>query len=77
MAQSPIALDVLEDGLKFHSPHADSRMAWSAYVAWGETNSVFVIMPQPRTYVTIPKRAFTDAQVAEFREALRRNIVAK
>jgi hypothetical protein len=77
MAQSPITLDVLEDGLKFHSPHADSRLAWSAYVAWGEAKSVFIIMPQPRVYVTIPKRAFTGEQLTEFREMLQRSIVTK
>jgi len=74
VAQSPITLDVSEQGFEFHNAHADSKVAWSAYVAWGEAKSVFVVMPQPRAYITIPKRAFTDEQQAEFREILRRNI---
>jgi len=74
MAQSPITLDISEQGLEFHNAHADSKVAWSAYVAWGEVGSVFVVMPQPRAYITIPKRAFGEGQVGEFREILRRNI---
>jgi len=74
IAQSSITLDVSEQGLKFHSAHADSTLAWSAYVGWGEVKSVFVIMPQPRAYMTVPKRAFSEGQLGEFREILRRNI---
>ncbi len=61
MAQAPITLDVSEQGLEFHNPHAESKLEWSAYMAWGEAKSVFVIMPQPRAYVAIPKRAFSEA----------------
>jgi len=61
-------------GLEIHSVHADSKVAWSAYMAWGENKTVFVILPQPRIYVPIPKRAFTPEQLNEFRELLRRNI---
>ena len=75
-AQSQITLDASEQGLEFHNPHADSKVAWSAYVGWGEVKSVFIIMPQPRIYITIPKRALAGEQVDEFREMLRRNIKA-
>jgi hypothetical protein len=74
IAQSQITLNVSEQGLEFHNPHAASKVAWSAYVAWGESRSVFVILPQPRAYITIPKRAFTEEQVAQFRELLCQNI---
>jgi hypothetical protein len=43
-------------------------------MGWGEEESVFVLLPQPLIYLPIPKRAFTEQQQAEFREALRRNI---
>jgi hypothetical protein len=46
-------------------------------MAWGEDKAVFVILPQPRIYVPIPKRAFTAEQQNEFRELLRRNIKPK
>jgi|GEM_PF-6351668 len=75
MAQSPISLGVSETDLQFHNAHADSKVAWSAYVGWGESKCVFVILPQPKIYITIPKRAFTDEQQSEFREMLRRNVL--
>ena len=58
------------------SRHADSQIAWSTFIDWREEKSVFVVFPQPRAYVPIPKRAFTDQQQVEFRETLRRNIVS-
>jgi hypothetical protein len=73
-AQSPITMDASEAGLEIQTGHMNSKVAWSAYMAWGESKSVFVIMPQPRIYVPIPKRAFSEEQVGEFREILRRNI---
>jgi YcxB-like protein len=73
-AQTPITIETSDTGLYIQSAHADSRVAWSAYVAWGENKSVFVILPQPRIYVPIPKRAFTAEQQSEFRELLLRNI---
>ena len=76
-AKSQITLDASEQGLEFHSPHVESKVAWSAYVAWGEGKSVFVLMPQPRAYIAIPKRAFAEDQIGEFREMLRSNIGTK
>ena len=77
IAKSEITLDASDERLEFHTTHGDSRMAWSAYIAWGESKLVFVIMPQARIYVTIPKRSFGEEEIAEFREMLRRNIVTK
>jgi len=73
-AQVPITIDASDSGLHIKSAHATSEVAWSAYMAWGEGKSVFIVMPQPRIYVPIPKRAFNEEQLAEFREILRRNI---
>jgi hypothetical protein len=74
-AQDPMTLAVSEGGLRMQSRHADSQIAWSAFIDWREEKSVFVVFPQPRTYVPIPKRAFTEQQQAEFRETLRSNIL--
>ena len=52
--------------LVLHSAHIDSRVSWSTFVAWVEGTSVFVILPQPRIYFPIPKRALNDEQLAEF-----------
>jgi hypothetical protein len=74
-AQDPITLAVSDSGLHMQSRHADSQIAWTAFIGWREEKSVFVVFPQPSTYAPIPKRAFTEEQQAEFRETLRRNIV--
>ncbi len=71
----PMTLAISESGLRIRSQHADSQLAWSAFIGWREDHAVFVVFPQPRTYVPIPKRAFTEQQQAEFRETLRRNIL--
>lgn len=75
-AHDQMTIEVSDSGLQIRSVHADSKVAWSAYMAWGEYKSVFVILPQPRIYVPIPKRAFTAEQLVEFRELLGRNIKA-
>ena len=73
-AHDPMTIEASNAGLEIHSVHADSKVAWSTYVACGEYKSVFLILPQPRIYIPIPKRAFTAEQQSEFRELLRRNI---
>ena len=74
-AQNPITIEATDSGLHFRSPYTDSRVTWSAYVGWQEWKTVFVVLPQPRIYCPIPKRAFTADQLDEFREMLRQNIV--
>lgn len=74
-AQDPMTVEISESGLRIRSRHADSQVAWLAYLGWAEEESVFVLFPQPRIYVPIPKRAFTEEQQAEFRETVRRNIL--
>jgi len=76
-AQIPVTVAVTDSGLRTQSQFGDSQVAWSAYMGWGEEKSVFIILPHPRIYVPIPKRAFTAEQVNEFREILKKNIVAK
>ena len=72
-----MTVEASDSGLEVHTAHADSKASWSAYIDWAENKSVFVILPQPRLYIPIPKRAFNDQQLAEFREMLRRNLVKK
>jgi YcxB-like protein len=76
-AHAPITLDVSGFGLEIHSSFGDSKIAWPAYVGWSEGKSVFVILPQPRIYVPVPKRAFTPEQLVEFRDILERSVTRK
>src|SRR5689334_20231291 len=61
-AQPPMTIEVSDLGLTLNSSYADSKLSWSAFVAWAEGKLVFVLLPQPRTYFPIPKRAFTADQ---------------
>lgn len=76
-AHTPITIDASDAGLHIQSAHADSTVSWSAYVAWGEYKSVFVVLPQPRIYVPIPKRAFREEEIVEFRRILSCNVGRK
>ena len=37
-AHSPFTIEASDAGLQIQSAHADSKVAWSAYVGWGEIN---------------------------------------
>jgi len=76
-AQAPTTMTVSDSGIHVRSMHYDSRVNWSAYIGWAEGKSVFVLFPQPRIYVPLPKRAFSGEQIEQFREILRRNIGKK
>jgi hypothetical protein len=63
--------------LHFVSVVEDSKVSWSAFAEWAEGHAVFALFVAPNASIPIPKRAFTAAQLPEFRETPRRNIVAK
>jgi len=76
-AQTSITMAVSDSGMHVQSKHCDSHVSWPTYIGWAEGKSVFVLFPQPRIYVPIPKRAFNNEQLAEFREILHRNVGKK
>jgi hypothetical protein len=76
-AQVPTTMTVSDSGIHVRSQHYDSHVNRSTYIGWSEGKSVFVLFPQPRLYVPIPKRAFSSEQLERFREILRRNVGKK
>jgi hypothetical protein len=76
-AQGRMSLAASDSEMHVRSQHWNSELEWATYISWAEDESVFVLFPQPRLYVPIPKRAFTDEQLTEFREILQRKMVAK
>jgi hypothetical protein len=76
-SQSPVTVNASETGLEILSAHGESKVSWTAFMAWSERRTVFIILPQPRIYYAIPKRAFTERQLTEFREMLRHNVGKK
>ncbi len=73
-SQDPTTVSITDSGMHIRSPRYDSQVAWSTYIGWAEDDSVFVLFPQPKIYVPIPKRAFTGDQVDEFRGILQHNV---
>ena len=76
-AQTSVTMTVSEPGLRVLFEYGDSQVKWSAYIGWAEGAAVFVLFPQPRLYVPIPKRAFSPDQLDQFRDILRRNVGKK
>ena len=74
-AKGPVTLIVSETGLHMRTQHVDSSMEWSTFVKWVEEKQVVALLTSPKSFVTIPKRAFEPNQLAEFRELLRRKVV--
>jgi YcxB-like protein len=70
----PLTLRVSDSGLQFHSQYSDSTIAWSSFVRWVETESVFTIFPAPKLCHVVPKRAFSSDELNGFRELLRQKI---
>lgn len=75
--QAPFTVEASDSGIHFQSVHGDHRLAWSTYVGWTEEDSVFVILPQGQIGFPVPKRAFTEEQLAQFREILHRKVGRK
>jgi hypothetical protein len=76
-ANSPVTLAITEEGISSHTPTADTRRKWADYNGWRESQNVFAVMHSGTQFSSIPKRAFTPEQLAEFRELLARKIPQK
>lgn len=66
-AKGPHTIEVDAVGASHTSPMAESRVAWSTYVDFVESSDVMLLYLSSRFFHIIPKRAFTPAQLDEFR----------
>ena len=73
-AKGLITLAASESGVRLQSQHTESTTDWSSFVLWGEGKSVFALMISPAIFLAVPKRAFSAAQLIEFRELVRSKI---
>ncbi|HKM47341.1 MAG TPA: YcxB family protein [Terriglobales bacterium] len=73
-AKTPTTLEAAESGIHFRSQYTDSKLAWPTFVGWAEEKTVFALLPNPKIFIAIPKRAFSLDQLTEFREMLRKNV---
>jgi hypothetical protein len=69
----PKTLTVSPEGLRVRTPKTNTELLWPVITAVDETADSFYLFVSPFAAVIVPKRAFgSEAEVAEFREAVRR-----
>jgi hypothetical protein len=64
-------------GFTWESSLRQHRLAWASLARALETPTAFLVYPSPQTVLIVPKRAFTDADVAVLSRLLRERITLK
>jgi hypothetical protein len=60
-----------EQGLRVAEPHATTRFAWQAFIAFYETPSLFILSDRRSTSLIVPHRAFPPDGIDAFRSLLK------
>jgi hypothetical protein len=63
-----------DDGLHKRSEVGQSETKWSAYTRFGETQNLFLLYLGERSIEAVPKRAFSNEQLEELRQLLRKEV---
>ncbi len=74
-SQGEVTLTASAAGIRIKSSQSESNSNWSAYVRWLENKRVIVLFTSPLVFVVVPKRSFSEDQLASFRALLRDNII--
>ena len=69
-AQGPKTMNVDESGLHWRWQSGQSDVAWTNFIRFLESETVFVLYSSPVAFNILPKRAFTPEQATSFREVL-------
>jgi hypothetical protein len=73
-AQGTVNLQISESSLHLQTPKSDATLLFTALVRYVEGKTTFSLYTTPRIFITVPKRAFTPEQLAEFRQLLEQKI---
>jgi hypothetical protein len=73
-AQGTVNLQISESSLHLETPKSDATLLFTALVRYVEGKTTFSLYTTPRIFITVPKRAFTPEQLAEFRQLLEQKI---
>jgi hypothetical protein len=68
--QGEVTFDWDTQGVAFTNAVGHSRLAWSDYARWRESKASLVLFQSDNLINIIPKRCFTEAQLAEIRSGL-------
>jgi YcxB-like protein len=72
--QEPQTLTVDATGAHWHWDSGSSVLAWKSFIRWHEGKNGFVLYTSPATFNIVPKRAFSEDELKDFRGLLSREI---
>lgn len=67
--------DISDEGFHIQTFSEDSQTKWAAFVRVLESDKIFMLFHSEWIFIIIPKRAFGPAEVDQFRELVRRNVL--
>jgi hypothetical protein len=70
-SMQPLTVEASKEGIRTTTPLEQGEYRWEAFDRYLETRNLFVLCRNPRSALTIPKRAFsTNEQLRQFRDLL-------
>ncbi len=69
-------IDISEESIRFENPTARSEHQWNGIRRWVENEQMFLLYISPRLFMMFPKRTFGPGEADEFRQLLRRKLLA-
>jgi hypothetical protein len=68
--------DMSDEGIHIVTPLSDGLVKWNAFERFLESNDIFMLLITQRNFIVMPKRAFAQGEIAEFRSLLQRKIAS-
>jgi hypothetical protein len=72
--QEPLTLTLDATGADWHWDSGSSVLAWKSFTRWHEGKNGFVLYTSSATFNIVPKRAFSEEELKDFRGLLSREI---
>lgn len=73
-AQGQKTLTISDAGLEWQGSTGKSEAYWSNFIRWSESKSLILLFPSPAFFHVLPKCAFSNERLAEFRQMLEQRI---
>lgn len=74
--EGPRTMLVDDSGVQWHWDGGSVSAEWRTFIRWYEGKNGFLLYSSPVLFNIVPKRAFSDDQVAEFRTLLLQHIAS-
>src|SRR5437763_303696 len=56
-----------DSGIETHTARSTGQQTWEAFRSYSASSQLFLLYPQSKLFQVVPKRAFPEDQVIEFR----------